>query len=112
MLGPPGLYPGVKSTPAKPGEIVVLYGTGFGWTWPAAPAGQLVTTPVPLSNLSRLKVWMGGVEAEVQWAGLVMAGLWQINVKVPENLPDGDAPVVAEIEGQFSQSNAFIAIKR
>ena len=31
------------ASPAKPGDIVSLYGTGFGDTSPAVPAGQLAT---------------------------------------------------------------------
>src|SRR5262249_15402824 len=40
-LGPSSLYPGV-TTPARPGETVVLYGNGFGATVPAAVGGSLV----------------------------------------------------------------------
>ena len=31
-IGPPDLFPGATTTPAKPGEIVILWGTGFGAT--------------------------------------------------------------------------------
>jgi hypothetical protein len=45
-----------------------------GWLWLACPASE----------------WVGGIV----WAGEVEAGLYQINVTVP-NLPDGDMPIVA-----------------
>ncbi len=38
-----GFFPGVTTKPAKPGETIVLWGTGFGATKPAVPVG--VATP-------------------------------------------------------------------
>lgn len=106
-VGKPGLYP--DSHPAKPGEVIVLYGTGFGPTSPAVPAGQVVTLPARL--VSAATVTISGTEAEVQWAGVSGAGLWQFNVKVPDGLPDGDAPVVVKVDGKPSQAGAFVTIK-
>jgi uncharacterized protein (TIGR03437 family) len=108
VVGKVGLYP--ASTPAKPGEVILLYGTGFGPTSPAIPAGQVVTQPAPLIN--NVVVRIGGVQAEVRWAGLSGAGLNQLNVQVPDSLPDGDALVVAEAGGYRTQDNAFITVRR
>ena len=57
----------MTTTPAKPGETVLLYGTGFGPTDPATPTGQLVTSPVPLAN--SVQITIGGVAATVVFAG-------------------------------------------
>ena len=35
-----GTFPGTTTVPAKPGEVIVLWGTGFGPTNPPVPAGQ------------------------------------------------------------------------
>ena len=44
-VGQDGLFgTSTRSTPAKPGEVIVLYGTGFGPTSPATPAGMVVRT--------------------------------------------------------------------
>jgi len=109
-LGPPGLIAGVTTTPAAPGETVLLYGTGFGPTNPALPTAQLVTTAEPLANLSGLQITIGGVQATVQFAGLVASGLYQFNVVVPAGLPEGDASLVATIDGVQSQSGLSITI--
>jgi uncharacterized protein (TIGR03437 family) len=82
--------------PAKPGETVLLYGTGFGPTDPPLPTGQLVAAPAPLALPVQLTI--GGVTAPVAFAGLVSPGLYQLNVAVP-NLPSGDAAVLATING-------------
>jgi uncharacterized protein (TIGR03437 family) len=47
--------------------------------------------------------------AEVQWAGLVSPGLYQLNVVVPD-VPDGDQEVIAEIAGFVTQAGACITI--
>src|SRR5438132_11835195 len=45
LVSPPGAKSG---TSAKPGETIVLYGTGFGATDPEIPNGKLVTAPAPM----------------------------------------------------------------
>ncbi len=76
----------VTSRPAQPGEALQIYATGFGPTTPAVPAGQLVGSPAPLSDLAQLRVTIGGVAATVQFAGIVIPGVYQINVIVPQLL--------------------------
>src|ERR1017187_8810119 len=52
IVVPAGFYgAGVTTRPATPGETIEIYGTGFGPTNPAAPAGQLVLPPYsPLTD--------------------------------------------------------------
>ena len=112
LLGKPGLFAGVATQPAKPGEIILLYATGFGLTNPPLPSDQLVTTPAVLAGgVTAVQVTIGGVSAPVAWAGLVGAGLYQFNVTVP-NLPDGDAPVVATIGGVQSPAGVSITVQQ
>lgn len=109
IVGKTGLYPG--ASPARPGEVIILYGTGFGPTLePQTAAGRLVTQPAPLAN--RVTVFIGGVAAEVLWAGRSGAGLDQSNIRLPDNLPDGDLAVVAEIAGARTQDNLFLTVAR
>lgn len=103
-----GLYAG--AAPARPGEIIVVYGTGFGPTTPQAPSGRVVLQAAPLAN--QVSVWIGNVPATVLWAGLSGAGLYQLNLIVPETLPDGDAEIVAEIGGMRTQQGLHVAIRR
>ena len=88
----------------------MLFSTGMGsGTDPAVSAGQVVTTPAVL--LDRVEVFIGGQPAEVAYAGLVGAGLYQINVTVPDT-PDGDQTVVVRIAGVASQDGAFVTVRR
>jgi uncharacterized protein (TIGR03437 family) len=110
IVGPPGLYPGASS-PAKPGEAIILYATGFGPTVPPTPSGQVVASAAPVANLSAVSATIGGQPAQVQWAGITMAGVWQINVQVPAGTPSGDAAIVAQIGGKSTQGGAFVTVQ-
>jgi uncharacterized protein (TIGR03437 family) len=101
----PGLLAGVATQPAKPGETILIFGTGFGPTNPPLPSAQLVTAPAVLANTVQFTI--GGVAAPVVYAGLVEAGLYQFNVTVP-NVPDGDAALVAQIGGVQTQTGVLI----
>ena len=108
-LGKPNLFAGLETRPAKPGESVLLFGTGFGETDPPVPPGELVGQPARLSRPVAIRV--GGVPAAVAFAGLVSSGLYQFNITVPE-VPDGDHAVVAEIAGFRTQPQAYITFQR
>jgi uncharacterized protein (TIGR03118 family) len=98
-VGTTTLFPNA-STPAKPGETIVLYGTGFGPTTPSVPDGQLLTAALNLTTLPIMT--FGGNPAQVRFAGLVSPGLYQINVTVPSSAPNGDVQVLAQAGGQTS----------
>jgi uncharacterized protein (TIGR03437 family) len=100
----------VVSRPARPGEVILLFGTGFGPTTPAVPAGQVFFGAAPLTDTSQLHVRIGGAPATVQFAGIVAAGEYQFNVVVPV-ASDGDQSIVADIGGVNSQAGLLIPIK-
>jgi uncharacterized protein (TIGR03437 family) len=54
---------------------------------------------------------IGGKQASVQWAGITMAGVWQLNVQVPADAPAGDAAIMAQIGGKSTQSGAFVTVQ-
>jgi uncharacterized protein (TIGR03437 family) len=92
------------ASPAKPGETVILWGTGFGPANPPVPAGYVFAGANQLANTVTLTI--GGQPANVDFAGIVSAGLVQLNVRVPLSAGNGDAPVVATVGGVSSQASA------
>jgi uncharacterized protein (TIGR03437 family) len=109
IVGKAGLIAGVTTRPAKPGEVILLFATGFGPTNPRLPSAQLVTAPAVLAN--SVQITIGGVVvAPPAYAGLVGAGLYQFNVTVP-SVANGDAAVVAQIGGVQTQTGALITIQ-
>jgi uncharacterized protein (TIGR03437 family) len=110
LVGKPGLLDNAATSPAMPGEIIVLFGSGLGATTPVIPAGQLTDRVAALAD--PLKITIGGVPAEAVFAGLVppFAGLYQINVRIPDAATEGDQPVIVETGGAASASTARLAI--
>jgi uncharacterized protein (TIGR03437 family) len=106
-LGPPTLYSGL-TTPAKAGEVVVIYANGFGPTSTPLVSGA-TTQSGSLSPLPVIKI--GGIAATVQFAGLVAPGQYQFNVAIPANVPSGDQSIVATYNGQSTQSGTLITIQ-
>ena len=106
LLGPGSLYPG-STTPAKPGETIVLYANGFGQTSTPVISGSILQSGT-LSPQPVIKI--GGTTATVQFAGLVSPGEFQFNVVVPASLGNGDQPITAAYGGVSTQSGALITI--
>jgi uncharacterized protein (TIGR03437 family) len=88
---PPNSFSGITSRQAKPGEVIVIYGIGFGPV-PGNPPGQLAQAANGLTLPLAPKFYFGGTQAVVQYAGLVdqSVGLYQFNLFVP-NIADSDA---------------------
>jgi uncharacterized protein (TIGR03437 family) len=103
LVGPAG----PSSRPAVPGEIIEMYGTGFGATNPALPTSQLVSQPAPLVWPATVSV--GGINAAVQWAGLVSSGLYQLNVTVPM-VATGNQTVQTIVSGFQSPLSVFLPV--
>ena len=92
---------------AHPGEVVTLYGTGFGPTSPALPSDILVGAAAPLAAAVTFRI--GGTVAPVQWAGMIASGLYQFNVQVPD-VAAADRVIVTEIAGFRSQGDSVISV--
>lgn len=114
LLAEPTVVPG--ATPARPGEAVILYGTGFGLSEPVYQAGEIAARPAPLRET--LTVTIGGITLradEILYAGLSpgsISGLYQFNLRIPDAVPEGDVPVEIRVRGLATQSEAFLPIRR
>jgi len=106
-IGPASLFPGV-TTPVKPGETIMLYSNGFGATSIPVVSGSLAQSGV-LSPLPVVKI--GGIPANVSFAGLVAVGEYQFNVDVPLSATDGDASITATYSGSTTQIGALITVQ-
>jgi uncharacterized protein (TIGR03437 family) len=108
ILGPTSLYPG-SSTPAQPGELVVLYANGFGPTSvPVVPGSSVQSGMLPALPV----VQIGGINATVQFAGLVAPGEYQFNVYVPASAPNGDNPITVQYGGLSTQSGVLLTVQQ
>ena len=94
---------------AQVGDVILLYGTGFGATSPQPAAGAIVEGAAPL--VRGVTIEIGGMIAEQFYAGAApgFAGLTQFNVRIPQ-LPAGRHEVVIR-QGSFStQTGVFVEL--
>lgn len=100
----------VPGTPAKPGELIILWANGFGPTIPPTVNGQLVTLPALLSSYPVIQ--FNNTSGTIAWGGLSATGLYQFNIYVPTVVEDGDVSVSAMTAGGISSPiTGLIAIK-
>ena len=108
LVGKIGIIPSTTTRPLRSGDVFLLYGTGFGVTDPPTPVGKLITTPAILAR--KIVVRIGGRDAEVQYAGKVLAGLFQFNIKLPI-LEDGDHEIEIWIDGIRIREGAYLTVE-
>jgi uncharacterized protein (TIGR03437 family) len=106
-IGPAGAFP-FPTRPAKAGETVTLFGVGFGPTNPPVPSGKGFSGAAPSVNPPQVTI--GGMPVTVSFAGIVGAGLFQLNVVVP-SAGSGDQALQATVGGATTQSNIFITLQ-
>lgn len=109
LLGAAGIVTGATTVPARPGETILLYGTGFGPTSPASLPNEVVSAP--RATVNPVQVQIHNQLVPVAFAGLVSPGLYQFNVTVPD-LPNGDYPVTAEVAGVRTTKMVKLRIER
>lgn len=107
LIGPTTLISGA-TTPAKGAETVILYMNGCGPTSVPVVAGSASQTGV-LNPLPVLQI--GGVTANVRFAGLVSPGLYQLNVDIPAGLKTGDNAITGNVGGVLTPSGNLITIQ-
>ena len=109
-----GTFAGTNTIPAKPNDVIILWGTGFGPTTPAPPAGVQVPGDKTYSTSTLPTVTINNILAKVYGAALApgFAGLYQVAIQVPDTLVDGDWPVVATIGGVESPTGVVLSIKK
>lgn len=113
-IGSPGLVAGSTFTPAKPGDLLTLFATGFGTTNPSFGPGVLPGGAAQV--IAPLSITFGGIKlaaADILYVGVTQnAGLYQVNLRVPEKVPDGDQSLVITIGGVSSPPDGFITVKK
>ena len=96
--------PVTAASPAQSGEVVTVFGSGFGAVDQQVVSGT--ASPVtPLANTKTLATArIGGANAIVQFSGLTpgAVGLYQANVVIPVGTTTGNAPVLLSIGGVVS----------
>jgi uncharacterized protein (TIGR03437 family) len=108
----PGTFAGATTVAAKPGDVIVLWATGFGPTNPAAPTGVAVPSNQAYATSSLPSITIDNLPATIYGAALApdSAGLYQIAIQVPPSLADGDWPIQALIAGVLSPAGTILSV--
>jgi uncharacterized protein (TIGR03437 family) len=113
---PVGAIPGVNTHAARPGDTLIIYAIGLGDTNPfvatgaAAPSNPLArVTGTPTVNFGG---GIGGAVVNPDFVGLspTSAGLYQINVQIPEQAPKGTVNVTLAF-GDSTSNPVQIAVQ-
>jgi uncharacterized protein (TIGR03437 family) len=102
-----------EGNPAEKGSIVVLFATGEGQTSPHGTDGRIATDVFPKPQLP-VSVTIGGEQAELLYAGAApfeVAGVLQLNVRVPAGTPAGAAPVVLRVGTRIGTGVSTISVR-
>jgi uncharacterized protein (TIGR03437 family) len=108
---PPATIAGLASRRAKPGDVITLYGVGFGPVAPSISAGQIVQQANALS--APFHLFFGQTEATITYAGLAPSavGLYQFNANVP-NVTSSDAIAVTfTLAGGSGKQTLYIPVQ-
>jgi uncharacterized protein (TIGR03437 family) len=101
LVGNPNAIPGTIS--AHPGDLLILWATGFGPTSPPTPAGIEVTGAPSVATPPTITV--GGVPASLVGTPVLSpgsAGLYQVAIQLPSTVPTGVVSLQAAVGGVVS----------
>jgi uncharacterized protein (TIGR03437 family) len=108
LLGPSGAF-AFNTRPVEAGEVLMLFGVGFGPTTPQVPAGQAFSGAAPTN--SPVTITIGGVTANVAFSGITEAGLYQFNLTVPPGTGSGDQPLQATVNGVRTPDGPVVSVR-
>lgn len=104
-----------QASPAKPGDIVILYATGLGQTNPPVEDGVLPTQAAFLADIGKFSVVLDGVAVNpgaILYAGIApgFAGLYQINVRLPESTA-ANPQIQIGLDGVLSPARILLPVQ-
>jgi uncharacterized protein (TIGR03437 family) len=109
IVGPTGTSLGYKTVAAKAGDVLELFGIGFGPTNPVVPAGKAYSGAAVTTNTVSLSI--NNVTVTPSFAGITSAGLYQLNVTLPPALGTGDVPLRGIVGGIQTPTGVFLTVQ-
>ncbi len=109
IIGPKSSPLGYPMVPAKAGDVVELFGVGFGPTNPSVPAGHAFSGAAKAAD--SVTILINGTAITPDFCGMTGAGLFQINLKIPSGLGTGDVSLVAQVGGVQTPTGIVISLQ-
>jgi uncharacterized protein (TIGR03437 family) len=114
VLNQDGLTLNSAATPAAKGSVISIYATGEGQTNPGGQDGMIAAGSNLPAPMQMVAVRIDGKTALVTYAGAApgqVAGLLQVNVKIPEGVGSGAVPIEIQVGDATSQPGMTISVK-
>jgi uncharacterized protein (TIGR03437 family) len=101
---------GFNSRPAKPGDVILAYGVGFGAVTPSILPGVIVQQSNSLVNPVTFS--FGATPAMVSYSGLAgsFVGLYEFYITVPSGLADGDYQINVTQNGAAIPQTMYLTV--
>jgi uncharacterized protein (TIGR03437 family) len=101
---------GLNSRPAKPGDLIVAYGVGFGDVTPTILPGVIVQQANAL--VSPVTFSFGSTPATLSYAGLAggFVGLYEFYMTVPSGLANGDYQIKVTQSGTTVPQTMYLTV--
>jgi len=108
LVGNPNVVAGTIA--AHPGDVLILWTTGFGPTNPLTPAG--IEVVAASSVASQPEITAGGVPVTMLSAVISpgSAGLYQVAIQLPADVPTGAIALQASVSGVQSPAGSLIFV--
>jgi len=101
---------GLNSRPAKPGDVIVAYGIGFGDVTPSILPGVIVQQSNSVN--APVTVSFGSANAALSYSGLAgnFVGLYEFYITVPAGLANGDYQINVAQNGTDLPQTMFLSV--
>jgi uncharacterized protein (TIGR03437 family) len=101
---------GINSRPAKPGDLIIAYGIGFGDVTPSILPGVIVQQSNTLVN--PITVSFGTAPATLSYSGLAgnFVGLYEFYITVPSGLANGDYQINVTQNGTKVPQTMYLTV--
>lgn len=114
LVAPADSIPDRESRPAIAGDLITLLGTGFGPVTPPLSSGELAIHPRALAS-DQLRPLIGEfelTEESIVYAGAApgFAGLYQLDLLVPDTIPEGAHAFGVLLDGVQSAAGPMLEI--
>ncbi len=102
---------GLNSRPAKPGDLIIAYGVGFGDVTPTILPGTIAQQSNSL--VSPVTISFGSTQATLAYQGLApnFVGLYEFYITVPAGLANGDYQIHVSQNGVSVPQTVYLTIQ-
>lgn len=114
ILNQDGVTVNSTEAPAEKGSVIAIFATGEGQTDPGGVDGQLARGETLPRPKQQVEVLIGGKRAEVLYAGAApgqVAGLFQVNARIPADVEAGEAAVQVKVGNAASQPGITVVVR-